>query len=53
MVSILIGNGDGTFKSAVYYTVGNQPIGMIAADFNCDGVPDLAVANNNQVPSLY
>ncbi|HEV2351742.1 MAG TPA: FG-GAP-like repeat-containing protein [Terriglobia bacterium] len=45
-VSILLGNGDGTFQSHVDYQVGAQPIGIVSADFNGDGKQDLAVANN-------
>ena len=44
-VSILLGNGDGTFQSHVDYAVGNAPYSVIAADFNGDGNSDLAVAN--------
>jgi hypothetical protein len=46
-VSILLGNGDGTFQTHTDYIVGNSPIGIIAADFNGDGKIDLAVANTN------
>lgn len=45
VVSILIGNGDGTFKSGGSYLVGDTPEAIIAADFNNDGATDLAVAN--------
>src|SRR5205823_718404 len=45
-VSVLLGNGDGTFSAAVDYPVGNAPTGIIAKDFNRDGVLDLAVANS-------
>ncbi len=44
-VSILIGNGDGTFQSAVNYSVGNDPVALVAGDFNGDGKVDLAVVN--------
>jgi hypothetical protein len=51
-VTILYGNGDGTFQSALHYggVPGGQPAlqnpqGITTADFNCDGKPDLAVAN--------
>jgi hypothetical protein len=36
-VSILLGNGDGTFQTHVDYPVGNYPVGIVAADFNGDG----------------
>jgi uncharacterized protein (DUF2141 family) len=42
-VSILLGNGDGTFQSAVIYDAGS-PCGLVAVgDFNGDGKPDLAL----------
>jgi FG-GAP-like repeat/FG-GAP repeat len=44
-VSILLGNGDGTFRARVDYDVGIQPISITAADLNGDGFLDLAVAN--------
>ena len=45
-VSVLLGNGDGTFQSLVAYTVGNSARDVTAADFNGDGKLDLAVSNN-------
>jgi hypothetical protein len=45
-VSILLGNGDGTFKAPVGYTTGVNPLGLIAADFNGDGNLDLAVLDS-------
>jgi hypothetical protein len=45
-VSVLLGNGDGTFQTAVQYAQGMQSANsVIAADFNGDGKPDLAVSN--------
>jgi len=46
-VSVLLGNGDGTFQAAVPYDVGTAPRSVAVADFNGDGYPDLAVANEN------
>ena len=57
-ISVLLGNGDGTFKDqtlseaasgsgtqAPIYSVGNSPIFAAIADLNGDGKPDLVVAN--------
>ncbi len=44
-VSVLLGNGDGTFQPQVAYTVGLYPKDIVAGDFNGDGRTDLAVAN--------
>jgi FG-GAP-like repeat/FG-GAP repeat len=55
-ISILIGNGDGTFKAAVSYdSGGNEPSSVVTADFNGDGKLDLVVANfggGGGVPNL-
>ena len=44
-VSVLLGNGDGTFQNQVRYPVGSGRIAIVAGDFNGDGRTDLAVAN--------
>jgi hypothetical protein len=44
-VSVLFGNGDGTFKAAVPATTGAGPFSVAVGDFNGDGLPDLAVTN--------
>ncbi len=46
-VTILLGNGDGTFQEATGspYAVGRNPSSVLVADFNGDGNPDFAVAN--------
>ena len=44
-VSVLLGNGDGTFQAAVKYAVGEYAFDVAVADLNGDGIPDLAVAN--------
>jgi hypothetical protein len=45
-LGVLRGNGDGTFQAPVNYVVdfnGSEPAAAVAADFNGDGKPDLAV----------
>jgi hypothetical protein len=42
---VLLGNGDGTFGSPTDFETGYTPEALVAADFNADGRPDLAVAN--------
>ncbi len=44
-IAVLLGNGDGTFQSAVTYNAGNKPQSIAIADFNGDGFADLAVTN--------
>jgi hypothetical protein len=44
-VSVLLGNGDGTFRAAASYAVGSGPVSVAVGDFNGDGKLDLAVAN--------
>jgi FG-GAP-like repeat len=48
MVTILLGNGDGTFTpKAESPATGPNPSSITAGDFNGDGILDLAVANMN------
>jgi hypothetical protein len=45
-VSVLLGNGDGTFQNPVTYPSGGYEVGSVAvADVNGDGHPDLVVIN--------
>ncbi len=53
-VTVLLGNGsggkgDGTFAPAVAYPVGSTPIGITSADFDGNGIADLAVSCNSSV----
>jgi hypothetical protein len=47
-IEVFEGNGDGTFKTRTDYSVGADnayPAGLVIADFNGDGLNDIATAN--------
>jgi len=44
-VSVLLGNGDGTFGTRTDYPTGSNPWDVAAGDLNGDGRADLVVAN--------
>ena len=44
-VSVLLGNGNGTFGAATNFSVGNIPFSGALGDFNGDGKLDLVIAN--------
>ena len=44
-VSIMLGNGDGTFTAGASYSAGSNPVAIAVGDFNGDGKADLVVAN--------
>ena len=44
-VSVLLGNGNGTFAAKVDYATGGYPNAVAVGDFNGDNKPDLDVAN--------
>ena len=46
-VSVLLGNGNGTFGTAVNYSAGINPFFAAVGDFNGDGRTDLAVVDIN------
>ena len=45
-VSVLLGDGDGTFAPGVTLPVGTTPTQVVTTDFNGDGKPDIAVTNS-------
>src|SRR5436309_3844440 len=47
-VSVLLGNGDGTFQSALSFAAGSDARSVAVGDFNGDGRPDLAVAKDRK-----
>ncbi len=49
IVSIHLGNGDGTFQPRTDYQVGFNPFFFAAGDLNGDGAPDIVAANSNQI----
>jgi Calx-beta domain/FG-GAP-like repeat len=51
-VSVLLGNGDGTFQPAVTSPTGPFPLSIAAGDFNGDGFMDLATANYEDMSVL-
>jgi len=46
-ISVLMGNGNGTFSSPLNYAVGKAPKAVAAADLNGDGAIDLVTANQD------
>jgi len=50
-VSILLGNGDGTFQPALSVAAGKNPFSIAVGDVNGDGHADLIVANNGINPA--
>ena len=52
VVSVLLGNGDGTFQAAQSFASGGiTPVAVAIADFNGDGNEDIAVANQCETSS--
>ena len=44
-ISVLLGNGDGTFQAPVDYDAGPNPRGIAIGDFTGSGIPDIVVTN--------
>jgi len=51
-ISVLLGNGDGSFQPPLNFGVASNPISLAAGDVNGDGRPDVAVANFANVSVL-
>jgi len=49
---VLIGKGDGTFQPPVALSAGENPVTLVAADFNGDGRLDLAVADQHDPSTI-
>ncbi|MGF7183657.1 FG-GAP-like repeat-containing protein [Tunturiibacter psychrotolerans] len=46
-ISVLLGNGDGTFRQQTIWATAHTPEAITVGDFNGDGSADLAVADTN------
>jgi len=46
-VSVLLGNGDGSFQAARNFFASRNPDFVAVGDFNGDSLPDLAVASGS------
>lgn len=46
-VSVLLGNGNGSFQAAQNFAAGDGPVSTAVGDFNGDGIRDLVTANRN------
>jgi Bacterial Ig-like domain (group 3)/FG-GAP-like repeat/FG-GAP repeat len=49
---VYLGNGDGTFRTAVSYPAGYSSTGLAIADVNNDGKPDLVFGSEDQTSSI-
>ena len=47
-VSVLLGNGDGTFQAPVSYSTPPEPVALLLGDFNNDGKLDIAMIESSE-----
>ena len=47
--AVLQGHGDGTFTDVGTYCTGTGVVGAVVADFNGDGMPDIALGNGSSI----
>jgi hypothetical protein len=52
-ISILLGNGDGTFKDHVDYLTATGSVSLVVGDFNDDGKADVAATNICSTPAYF
>jgi hypothetical protein len=52
-LSILLGNGDGSFQAAINYPLGRAPGSIAIGDFNNDDNPDLAIVDTSALDVVY
>ncbi len=55
LVSVFVGQGDGTFRARVDYPLGGSPTSAVVgiSDVNGDGIPDLVAARSDSVTSVF
>jgi VCBS repeat protein/FG-GAP repeat protein len=52
-VSVLMNDGDGTFRETIELRPGRRPVSVAIGDLNGDGNPDLATANRSDTISVF
>src|SRR5206468_4010815 len=46
LITVILGNGNGTFASPIDYATGSGPTSIVASDFNNDGSLDIVTADS-------